>query len=71
MHTGTIVAKYRKDMGLTQEELAAKVNVSRNAIARLETEPKILSFEIMGKIADVLGCSLDEFREPGKRGDHN
>lgn len=68
MHTGMIVAKYRNAMGLTQEELAAKVNVSRNAIARLETEPKILSFEIMAKIADVLGCSLDELRNAGQKG---
>lgn len=68
MHTGMIVAKYRKAIGLTQEELAAKVNVSRNAIARLETEPKILSFEIMARIADVLGCSLDELRRADTKG---
>ena len=68
MQIGEIVAKYRKAKGLTQEELAAKVNVSRNTIARLEFDTKTPSFEVMAQIANVLECSLDEFGCASRKG---
>ena len=68
MQIGEIVAKYRKAKGLTQEELAAKVNVSRNTIARLEFDTKTPSFEVMAQIANVLECPLDEFGCASRKG---
>lgn len=50
----------RKIRGLTQEELAEKVNVSKFAIRHYEqgqTEPK---YEILEKIKIALDCSYDD-----------
>ena len=61
MTIGAAVTKYRTAKGMTQEELAKRVDVSQTAISRLEKNSRIPSFEIMAQIADVLGCSLDDF----------
>ena len=50
----------RRIKGLTQEELAEKVNVTKFAIRHYEqgqTEPK---FEILEKIKVALDCSYDD-----------
>lgn len=67
MDIGAVVAKYRTAKGLTQEELASRVNITRSAIARLESGSKTPSFEIMAQIASVLECSLDEFGCAGRK----
>lgn len=59
MNIGKNVAKYREAKGLNQQELAKLVNISQSAIARLESDTRTPSFEVMAQIADVLGCTLD------------
>lgn len=54
--------------GLTQEALAAAVNVSRSAIAKYENGNGEPSFETMQAIADYFGIPLEELRgEPPKK----
>ena len=48
---------------LTQEALAAAVNVSRNAIAKYENGNGEPSFETMQAIADYFGIPLEELHE--------
>ena len=50
----------RKLMGLTQEALAEKVGVSRQAVAKWEAGESLPDLEKGKILADVFGVSLDE-----------
>lgn len=52
--------QYRLDNNITQEELASKLFVSRQAISKYETGRSYPSFETMTAIANLIGISLDE-----------
>lgn len=55
------IKKYRNRLGLTQEALARKANISYNTIIKLESkgivDPRM---ETLKKLADALGVSIDE-----------
>ena len=50
----------RKMKGLSQEELADKINVSRQTLSKYETGESLPDVEKCKQIADVLDVSLDE-----------
>lgn len=54
------IKKYRKKLGLTQEALARKADISYNTIIKIESkgiaDPRM---ETLKKLADALGVSLD------------
>lgn len=52
--------KYRTDNNLTQEELASKLCVSRQAISKYETGLNYPNLAVMTDISKMLGVSLDE-----------
>ncbi|EMQ1359272.1 TPA: helix-turn-helix domain-containing protein [Clostridioides difficile] len=52
--------KYRLFNELTQEELAIKVNVRRETIARLENAKYNPSLELAVKISKELGISIEK-----------
>ncbi|WP_373600220.1 helix-turn-helix transcriptional regulator [Paraclostridium bifermentans] len=52
--------KYRQFNGLTQEELANKVNVRRETIARLENAKYNPSLELAFRIAKELDTPIDK-----------
>ena len=54
------LAKFRKKCGLTQANLAEKVNVSSNSIARYERGELNPTVEIANKIAEVLKTTVNE-----------
>ena len=56
----------RKARGMTQEELAAKLNVSRQAVSKWETGESLPDLYKLAALADELGVSTDELcgREP-------
>ncbi|WP_286081454.1 helix-turn-helix domain-containing protein [Parablautia intestinalis] len=59
MDIGENIRKRREELGMSQIELAKKVNVSRSMICQVESGRKPPSM-VMGKyIADALGCSMD------------
>ncbi|QUH20415.1 helix-turn-helix domain-containing protein [Alkaliphilus sp. B6464] len=49
----------RKDLNLTQEELAQKLNKTRSTIAGYETERKQPDYETLKFIADFFDVSID------------
>lgn len=51
---------YRKKNGLSQEELAEKCDVSRQAIAKWENGESVPSIERLVFLADLYDISLDE-----------
>ena len=53
------IRKYRTARGLTQEELAAKVGVSGQAVSKWETNDTLPDTAILPDIADALDVSID------------
>ena len=49
----------RKRAGLTQEQLAEKIGISTNAVAKLENNLMTASLQTLVNIADVLGIDID------------
>lgn len=57
---GKRIQKVRKSTGLTQEELAEKVNVSRAYIGYIEQARNTPSLELLQKIARALRIDIKE-----------
>ncbi len=66
IHFGERVQEARQNCGLTQEELAAKVGMSRENISRIERGVRTCSFEYLVRISDGLDVSTD-FLLTGRR----
>ena len=49
----------RKDMGLTQQQVADKLNISRVNYTRYETDAVCPDFDTLVDIADFFNVSLD------------
>lgn len=58
---GNNIAKYRKQKGLSQNQLAELVNVSREHIAKIETAKKNSSLNLLFKISNVLNIPEYKF----------
>ena len=70
MSIGKNIAKYRKLLGLTQEELGVKLGVTNQAVSKWESEVSMPDVMLLPEIATVLGISLDDIygiaKEPKK-----
>ena len=56
----------RERKGLTQDELARRINTSRSNIANYENNKNLPSVEILKRLANELGCSVDYLLEETK-----
>ncbi len=56
---GSRISKRRKQLGLTQEVVAEKMNVSVQMISNLERGNKAIKIENLLKISEILGVSTD------------
>ncbi len=63
---GKFLAQLRKEKGLTQIQLAEKLNVTDKAVSRWETGKNYPDIEIFRELADILDISISELLE-GKR----
>ena len=57
---GQKIRKYRKEKGLSQEQLAEKVNISVTHMSHIETANTKLSLPVLVDIAAVLQVQTDE-----------
>lgn len=57
---GKFIAERRKDRGLTQVQLAEKMNVSDRAVSKWETGKSMPDSAIMLALCDVLGISVND-----------
>lgn len=56
---GEKIKEIRKKFGFTQEELAEKLNVSRQAVAKWETENGVPDTENLKALSKLFGTSID------------
>jgi len=52
------IKKYRKEKNLSQNELAERLNISREHLAKLETTKRCISLKLLFKLSDTLNVSL-------------
>ena len=62
MDFGKQIRQIRKDAKLTQEQMAAKLNVSRQAVSNWENNKNLPDLEMIITISRVFGLSLDQLR---------
>ena len=63
---GLNIAYFRKEKGLSQIELAEKINISRTHMSRIETADCAVSLDVAFDICDALGIKpfqLFDFRD--------
>lgn len=57
---GTIISKLRKEKGLTQKDLADKLNISDKAVSRWETGSSSPSMEMLSRISKFFNVPLND-----------
>jgi len=55
---GEAIRVERKKAGLSQEELAEKVNLTRNYVGSIERAERKITLETLAKIAKVFKCRI-------------
>ena len=60
MDFGKQIRQIRKDAKLTQEQMAAKLKVSRQAVSTWENNKNLPDLEMIITISRVFGLSLDQ-----------
>lgn len=66
MTLGNQIAFYRKQKGLTQEALAARLELSNQAVSKWESDICCPDVMLLPRLADIFGVTIDELfgREP-------
>ena len=64
MDNTKIIKELRKSAGLTQSELAQKLNVSFQAVGKWERGESYPSAALLPELAKALNCSIDELYTP-------
>ena len=57
---GNIISAQRKKLGLTQEQLAQKLDVTNQAVSKWETDQSCPDVAMLPRLAEVFGISMDE-----------
>lgn len=58
---GSKISKYRKNLNLSQKELADKLNVSSQLISKWETDTSVPSIEYLIELSKIFQIDLNEF----------
>lgn len=53
------IKKLREEFGMTQQELADKINGAKSTIAMYENETRKPSMEVLIKLSEIFNCSID------------
>lgn len=61
---GKAIAQQRNDTGITQEELATRIDLSTRSIQRIEAGTEQPRYETLFRIARVLNTTPDQFILP-------
>ena len=64
---GANIARRRKAIGLSQDQLAEKLNISGASLSRIESGTAAPRFPRLEELAEILGCHVaDLFRKKGE-----
>ena len=66
----TVLERYRREMDLTQAELAERADTTQQSVSQWESRKRVPTLGSLKRLATVLGCTLDELAgdyEEGKR----
>lgn len=66
IYTGKFISELRKEKGLTQKELAEKLNVTDKAVSKWETGRSAPDIALLVSLADILGVTVVEILQ-GKK----
>lgn len=58
---GEGIRHFRRQKGMSQEELAHSANIHESYVGKLERAEKVCSVDVLAKVAEALGVSLPEF----------
>ena len=64
---GKMISLLRKEKGMTQSELAEKMNVTDKAVSKWERDLSCPDINTISKLADVLEVSVDELLQAKKK----
>ncbi len=67
LHIGENIRKFRKNMNLTQEQLAERLGASVQSVSRWESGGGYPDMELLPELARVFGVSVDELLGYGNR----
>ena len=62
-----MISELRKSKNLTQEELGAVMGVTRTTVSMWETGASFPRAGLLPKLAEVLGCTVDELLRPSEQ----
>lgn len=62
-----VIKNLRESQSITQKELADRVGVTQGAVSQWENGSAVPGTMLLLKIADVLGCTVDELLRGGRR----
>ena len=57
---GQFIADCRKDKKLTQEQLAEKLNISKNAVSKWERGICLMDMSLLKPLSEILGVSVND-----------
>lgn len=57
---GPVLRRFRHEKGLSQEELAARLDISPSYISRMESDLKVPSLEMIFRLAEALEVEPSE-----------
>lgn len=66
---GELISKLRKEKGMTQKDLADKMNVTDKAVSKWERNLSCPDINSLPALADVLGISVEELLNTTKKED--
>ena len=68
MSLGTTISRLRAGKGLSQEELANALGVSRQSVSKWETDSSVPELDKLVRLSDMFGVSLDQLvRQAGRK----
>lgn len=63
MSLGTVISKYRKELGITQEALAQRLEVTNQAVSKWESDQCCPDVMLLPRLADLFGITMDALFE--------
>ena len=63
MSLGSMILKYRRIMGITQESLAQQLEVTNQAVSKWESDQCCPDVLLLPRLADIFGISIDALFE--------